>query len=115
MEQIRITTRDEIDNLGSAPTFEGLAESSFDDMANIFEKEFGFNKSKVYVLSGKDMNAAYGLTGTNAYPDDLNIVSLDFNDLWPHEKLNYIKMRSYGVRWMDDIVDNNVRRERERA
>jgi len=61
MEQIRITTRDEIDNLGSAPTFEGLAEESLNAMAETFEKEFGFNKSKVYILSGKDMNAAYGL------------------------------------------------------
>ena len=112
MEQIRITTRDEIDNLGSAPTFEGLAEESLNAMAETFEKEFGFNKSKVYVLSGKDMNAAYGLTGTNAYPDDLNIVSLDFADLWPHEKLDYIKMRRYGIRWMDDIVSNNLYRER---
>lgn len=112
MEQIKITTRDEIDSLGSAPTFEGLNLNSLDAMAKIFEKEFGFNKSKVYVLSGKDMNAAYKLTGTNAYPDDLHIVSLDFSDLWPHEKLDYIKMRRYGVRWMDDIVSNNLYRER---
>ena len=47
MNQIRISTREDIEKLveTSAPTFEGLAESSFDDMANIFEKEFGFNKS----------------------------------------------------------------------
>jgi hypothetical protein len=115
MNQIRISTKEDIEKLveTSAPTFEGLAESSFDEMASIFEKEFGFNKSKVYILSGKDMNEAYGLTGDNAYPDDLNIVSLDWKDLT--NKPNYIKMRGYGIRWMDDIVDNNVRRERERA
>jgi hypothetical protein len=48
------------------------------------------------------MNDICKLTGDNAYPEDLNIFSIDkFRGLAIH----------YGARWMDDIIDNNARRE----
>ena len=51
------------------------------------------------------MNAHYHLTGTNAYPDDLNIFAI-----YPFKGLAMM----YGARWFTDIVDNNTRREKSR-
>lgn len=67
---------------------------------------------KIYRISGEMMNSKYGLTEDNAYPDDLNIVSLPL-DNWK----NLGNLPSYkiqiGARWFDDIVDNNRMRQEE--
>lgn len=75
----------------------GLAMASFCDD--------GIN-GEAYITTGKVMNDLCHLTGSNAYPDDLKILSI----------LNCSKRydssgNSYGARWMDDIVDNNARQE----
>lgn len=60
-----------------------------------------------HIIWGKRMNTYYGLKGSNAYPNDLTIVSVtDINQI-------KIALARFGVggRWFSDIVDNNARRE----
>ena len=100
---INVNTKEQFDFLYDnwAMTWEGLAEESFEEAL----KECGGENAKGYLIKGKDMNAQYHLTGTNAYPDDLNIFAI-----YPFKGL---AMR-YGARWFTDIVDNNTRREKSR-
>lgn len=60
-------------------------------------------------FTGKDMNVHYGLTGDNAYPDDLHFLAFPLDGL-NTPKLAMFKMRM-DDRWFDDIVANNARRE----
>ena len=55
------------------------------------------------------MNEQYGLTGTNAYKDDLPIVSFSLKD-FDARPITFIRF-GFGGRWFDDVVDNNARRE----
>ena len=96
----------------SAFTFEGLAREDFGELVNYLKDYYKpeLTNVDVYNTSGKLMNDYYHLTGSNAYQDDLNIVSLKldiFNDIG---KITILKLR-LGARWFDDIVDNNARRE----
>lgn len=60
-----------------------------------------------HITKGKVMNENYGLTGTNAYPDDLTIVSVtNIEDF----QIAFARFR-VGARWFSDIVDNNAIRE----
>ena len=100
MEPKLVTTAEELKELydHSAMTWEGLREEDF----GLALKECGGEGAKGYLTKGKVMDELCHLTGDNAYPDDLNIFSvLPFKGLAMH----------YGARWMDDIVDNNARRE----
>lgn len=82
----------------SAMTWEGLCEDDFE----LAMKECGTLDTKGYLIKGAVMNEICNLTGDNAYPEDLNIFSiLPFRGL----------AMMYGARWMDDIIDNNARRE----
>ena len=56
------------------------------------------------------MNEKYGLTENNAYPEDLNFISIDLDNFKDMEKLATIKIK-IGARWLDDIVDNNKFRQ----
>ena len=62
-----------------------------------------------HITTGRLMNKYYGLSGTNAYHNDLNIVSVT--------NINPISIAiarfEVGGRWFSDIVDNNARREEE--
>ena len=75
-------------------------------------RENGANpKTKnVYITTGKTMNALEGLTGSNAYPNDLSIVSFKLSEI---ENWKALVMPRFAVdgRWMDDVVENNRRRE----
>ena len=55
------------------------------------------------------MNMEYGLTGDNAYPDDLTFL------MFPLTGLNMGRLAIFKIlmsdRWFDDIVDNNCRRQ----
>ena len=99
---------------GSALTFEGLAESSFDGFLDWVDGIAGLKTRRLYVTKGKLANCEWLLTGDNAYRNDLNIVSVKLDDM---EDWNKIVMERFqvGARWMDDIHDNNVMRERESA
>ena len=59
-----------------------------------------------YTWSGAVMNALYGLTDENAYPDDLPFLSIDNDSFDGEGNLNVFKM-SVGARWLDDIIRNN--------
>lgn len=96
---------------GSALTIEGLAESSIDDFLDWVDKTAGLKTRRAYVTKGSLANGEWGLTGSNAYRDDLNIVSVKLEDMKDWKKVVIPRMQ-VGCRWMDDIRDSNVRRER---
>lgn len=96
---------------GSALTIEGLAESSIDDFLDWIEERTKLKVRRAYVTKGSLANSEWGLTGDNAYADDLNIVSVKLDDMEDFNKI--VKPRfDVGGRWMDDIHDNNLMRER---
>lgn len=64
-----------------------------------------------YTFKGKLMNDTYALTGKNKYQDTLTFLCFRLDGL-DVGKLAIFKMQ-FGARWLDDIVDNNVRREEE--
>lgn len=96
---------------GSALTIEGLAESSIDDFLDWVEKTAGLKTRRAYVTKGSLANSEWGLTGDNAYLDDLHLVSVKLDDMKDWNKVVIPRMQ-IGCRWMDDIHDNNIRRER---
>lgn len=88
----------------SSPTWEGLSLDSLSDALKGIDPEAEFE-----VCSGKEMNEYSGLRGSNAYPADLHIVILT---KWSINMMDW-KLR-YGCRWLDDVCDNNERRERNK-
>ena len=100
----------------SAFTFEGLGFDNFDELKDqinetLEQENIGRVKSEnFFTYKGKDMNDYYGLTGSNRYPDDLTFVSFLFDGL-DIGRLAMFKIR-IGARWFDDIVSNNLARER---
>ena len=100
MEIIKVETLDQLEELydASAMTWEGLSENSFEQALKVA----GFPGAKGFLTKGSTMNKLCKLTGNNAYPDDVNIFSIkDFQGLAIY----------FGARWIDDIIDNNARRE----
>ena len=99
-EIINLTTKEELKYLydNSAMTWEGLRSDDF----QLALKECGQEDAKGYLIKGKVMNELCNLTGDNAYPEDLNIFSID--------KFKGLAI-NVGARWIDDIIDNNARRE----
>lgn len=98
----------------SALTFEGLAESSFDGFLDWVDGIAGLKTRHLYVTKGKLANSEWGLTGDNAYQDDLNIVSVKLDDMEDWNKIVRARFQ-VGARWMDDIHDNNIMREHKSA
>lgn len=118
MKVLELKTKEELDNLynQSALTVIGLEIS--DDMFNQFtnwliEKNALLDNKELvfYIIKGQTMNEIYQLTNNNAYPNDLNIVSVD-NDALIISNL-IIKRFEIGGKWFDDIVDNNALREKK--
>lgn len=66
---------------------------------------------KFYLFYGRDMHANYGLSGNNAYPDELTFLMFA-NDGLVIPKLAMFKYAMQD-RWFDDIVDNNARAQEE--
>lgn len=71
-------------------------------------KENGFKDEimKIFVFKGKLMNESYDLKGSNRYPDNLTFVSVG-NFYNPVVKIQL------GARWLDDIIDNDLRRNND--
>lgn len=114
MKTINVTSKAQLEALynQSALTWEGLtaAEENFEavmdwlvNLGAIIEGQ----EPTFHIITGEFMNAIYGLTDSNAYPNNLTIVSVT--------NINHMKiaLARFGVggRWFDDIVDNNARRE----
>ena len=109
-----VTTKEQLDALynQSALTWEGLDSS--EENLNAVNAWLRENKAiidgtepKFHVIKGKLMNDTYGLTGDNAYHEDLNLVSVtDINQV----PITFPRFE-VGGRWFDDIVDNNIRRQ----
>lgn len=100
MEIIKVETKEQLKALNdcSAMTWEGLIEEDFGAALDMC----GAEGAKGYVTTGKVMNEICHLTGSNAYPDDLTIFSID--------KFKGLAIM-FGARWMDDIISNNANRE----
>lgn len=98
----------------SAFTWEGLSkdDDSLSQVVDFFTKESkGFKvPCDIYWWSGKEFNDKYELTGSNKYPNNLTFVSIPL-DMW--SEMGNLPMLKFqvGARWLDDIVDNNARRE----
>lgn len=114
MNKINVTTKEQLDALynQSALTWEGM-DTSEENLGAIKEwlEEHGAITDGVeptfHITTGELMNVIYELTGSNAYADDLSIVSVtDINQM-----AIAIPRFEVGGRWFDDIVDNNARRE----
>lgn len=91
----------------SVLTYVGLSIHTREDKEHLkkFEeivRDTGFNEPELllYYTDGRTMNNFFGLTGSNAYIDDLTIVFV------PGVYDIGFKMAS-GGRWFDDIVSNN--------
>ncbi|MDY2735827.1 hypothetical protein [Intestinibacter sp.] len=100
MEIIKVETKEQLKALNdcSAMTWEGLIEEDFGAALDMC----GAEGAKGYVTKGKVMNEICHLTGSNAYPDDLTIFSID--------KYKGLAIM-VGARWMDDILSSNADRE----
>lgn len=118
MKKILVKTREQLDDLikDSALTWEGLkmkTDADYEDVTK-WMAQFGAKPKtdNVYITEGKTMNALEGLMGSNAYPDDLSIVSFKLSEIENAMALAIPRFSVQG-RWMDDIVENNRRREEE--
>lgn len=108
---------DDLDKLydDSAFTFEGFMvdDENLTKLVNFLKENTEvILPIKIYRISGEMMNSKYGLTEDNAYPDDLNIVSLPLTNWKNLGNLPSYKIQ-IGARWFDDIVDNNRMRQEE--
>ena len=71
----------------------------------------GIGKPEKFItFNGKDMNEVYGLTGNNAYNDELTFLMFRLDGLVVPKLASFRLMAQ--DRWFDDIVDNNQRREK---
>lgn len=116
---IRIETRVTLDELyqSNAICLLGLAKGYHMEFIDWMESECHVKfkpTMKVFEVSGEIMNESYGLTGDNAYSNDLNIVLISLNDVEDLGSLPLKRFEMEGLKWFCDVVDNNEVRERDR-
>lgn len=94
----------------SAFTMEGLSEESVPDLLKWIDDCGAITEETptVWIIKGKLMNDTYDLTGNNAYPEDLTLVSV----MGINTTKVAIPRFDIGGRWFDDIVDNNANKDR---
>ncbi len=116
--KVDVISEEQLDELynSSALTFVGVSseEESLNQIVDwLKEKTEISNPLHIYITSGKTMNENYRLTGDNAYPNNLTIISIKIEEI---KNINAIVMARFevGGRWFDDIVDNNAMREKEK-
>ena len=117
INRIKVTTRKQLDKLYncSALTVIGLQDS--DEELKAFGKWIQCRTKisqplPIYIIKGKTMNEEYGLTKENAYPEEINLISVDLNDIEMGSKI-ILERFSIGGRLFDDIVNNNKLRQNE--
>ena len=114
MNIINVTTKRQLDSLynQSALTLEGLSsdEENLKAVRDWLEehKAIIYIEPDFHIIKGKLMNEVYSLTGNNAYPENCTLVSVTDID---QAKIVFSRFE-VGGRWFDDIVDNNLRREK---
>ena len=95
-------------------TFEGASASkeNLDFLYNWLKDlgAIGDSTLSIYTYKGNMMNEKYGLTGYNAYPDDLTFLTVRLDDMQDVSAV-VIPRFQIGGRWFNDIVDNNRRHE----
>lgn len=111
INKIEVESKEQLNELykGSAFTIEGFDTSTknINKLVEWFEKYGGINNPlNLFIIKGSVMNSEYGLTGDNAYPQDLNIISIKLENIKDVMKI-VIPRFSIGGRWFDDIVNNN--------
>ena len=115
MKIIHVSTKKELNTLynESALTWEGLTsdEESLNAVKDWLNEHGAIAEGEepiFHIITGELMNTQYDLSGSNAYAEDLTIVSVtNINQM-----AITIPRFKVGGRWFDDIVDNNTRRER---
>lgn len=115
-ETKEVTTKEKLDELykSSALTFTGIIADD-ESLNKIVEWIKTYSEITeplpIHIIKGKVMNENYGLTGDNAYNDDLTLISIKTEDI---KQVNLIAIPRFeiGGRWFDDIVDNNAVREK---
>lgn len=114
MNIIKVENEEVLDELydESALTFEGCMDSQIHLYVGWVKERAGLEKEDVYVIKGELMNRVYGLTGDNAYKDDLTILCFKLSDMENVGRIVYARFELDG-RWFDDVVENNKRREEE--
>lgn len=110
MNKITVKTLEELEALGSALTIEGITNETIPDFLDWIKKYTPILKENVYITKGETMNKVLKLTGNNAYPDDLIIVSVRLEDM-QNSMAVAIPRFAIGARWLDDIINNNLMRE----
>ena len=101
MEVVMVETKIQLRMLyeSNALTWEGLSEQFYKAAFMSYSLDTG----KCFVIKGKVMNELCKLTGNNAYPDNLNIFSLNkYQDLALTSEMRYMR----------DIIDTNARRQK---
>lgn len=97
-----------------ALTIEGLIadEDTFNGLEEFLTEHGAMAETGIvfWIIKGADMNSYYGLTGDNAYPDNLTIVNIPLDQITNIAAIA-LPMREFGGRWYSDVVDNNLRRE----
>ena len=115
IETIHIFSAEDLKALydDSALTITGLKVDSIPDFVKWVESYTKLLRRRAYIVSGKVMNSYCGLTGDNAYQDDLNLVAIKLSDIADYTKIVLPRFQ-VGGRWFDDIVDNNRRHEEDK-
>lgn len=107
-----VTTKEKLDELynSSALTFTGIIADD-ENLNKIVEWIKMYSEISeplpIHIIKGKVMNENYGLTGDNAYNDELTLVSIKTDDI---KQVNRIVIPRFevGGKWFDDIVNNNA-------
>lgn len=91
-------------------TFEGIDikdKSGAKDFEKLAREKAGFKEKEMigYWFKGSVMNRVYGLTESNAYPEDLTFLAIP-------NLYNPVFKMMIGARWFDDIVHNNSIKQR---
>lgn len=114
--KVMTTTTDDLWALynDSAWTWEGMSTEAknLQSIIDWFAKNgCPLKRNEFYLTTGEQLNSFNKcLTGSNAYPNDLNIVSIFLDNITNVEKLYELKFQ-VGARWFDDICENNWARE----
>lgn len=117
ISKIKVTTKEQLDKLYNerAFTIEGFdtSKENINKLIEWFDKYGGVKEPlSIFITKGAIMNREYGLTEDNAYPSDINIISIKLEDIKDVNKV-VIPRFSIGARWFSDIVDNNRVRQNQ--